>query len=194
MSRTFHKTKGSGNLTCFAFPRLTTTLPPWHLCFTCGDGRVLSALAEGEVTVVRLLEPNAEDNENTGCASGITQRLLPGASQIPFRTAACKYRTTGPFVRSQVDFCFNWSLHVPALPRTRPSLHDHGGGHLLTDTCVAEGRAALIPASHPRKRNLSRALTISSWVGSLSKIFMGGGRGVCDSSSGSSSPQPFLLF
>lgn len=37
-------------------------------------------------------------------------------------------------------------------------------------------------------------LTISSCVGSLSKIFIGGGRGVWDSSSGSSSPQPFLLF
>jgi hypothetical protein len=55
--------------------------------------------------------------------------LLPANTEVP----------TGPFELSQASSCLNWSLRVPTLPRTRPSLHDRGGGHLLTDTRVLEG-------------------------------------------------------
>lgn len=131
-------------------------------------------------------------------------------SQVPFSdkqflvgSAACKYRATRPFIRStcfQANSCLNQTLCIPTLPGTRPTPLDCGGGHLLTSSIYVtrgsqaesmEGEANTAP---PRKRNLSMGPTISSCVGSLSKIFMGGGSGVCDSSSGSSSPQPFLLF
>lgn len=218
--RAFCKAENLSNLACWVCPPLTATSPQLPSCCACRISTALGLPGSSHYLGVRVGDRGNNPLRHQAYSQAQENRHVAGTTSdsflrltVPFRIS-CSQRQSHDLSSVGHDtrrspLCPFYTHSHTAQNEVRPPGFVGGGPNQLQSestlpwTHVVHGECSAAYHTHRMKAHASHTLlqgreqrspTISSCAGSLSKIFIGGGSGVWDSSSGSSSPQPFLLF